>query len=299
MGNNSVLFFGKKEKSRFGDYDVLRLVHSGEKSSVFEALRPGSDRHVAVKLYTRSYERTAARLEKKYGIPSEAEVGLEINPAGQDQPRDIPIVATIREGREYNRRRGARYIVQEFVRGVNLKNLIACQDPELRRHAGSYAFQLCRALREVHRHDYVYRDFCSENVIVARGGDLTLIDLGFVAPVGMAFEERSGTPSYMSPEQIRAEPLGYESDIYSLGVVLYELLSGRLPFGSEFSRGDEQGRDKRRADLMRKHLQEHPPDIPEKVRNRAPALSRVVPRCLAKDPEDRYSSIDELMSALA
>lgn len=292
-----MLFFGKKDRSRFGDYDVMRLVHSGEKSSVFEAVRPGAGRHVAIKLYTPTYERTARRLEKKYGIPSEAEIGLELNP--DETRRDIPIVATISHGREYKRRRGARYIVQEFVEGVNLKNLIACQDPDLHRHAGSYAYQLCRALREVHRHDYVYRDFCSENVIVARGGDLTLIDLGFVAPVGMAFEERSGTPSYMSPEQIRAQPLGFESDIYSLGVVLFELLSGRLPFTSEFSRDHEEGPDKRRADLMRQHLNQAPPEIPEKVRRRAPALSRVVPRCLAKDPEERFGSIDELMSALA
>lgn len=291
------MLFGLRGRSRFDEYDVLRPVHNGEKSTVYEAARPKSDERVAIKLYTRSYDRTSRRLEKKYDIPSEAEVGLELNPVGED--KKVPIVTTIEGGTEYGRRSGRRYIVQEFVQGVSLKNMIACEDPDLDRYAGSYAYQLCRALREVHAHDYVYRDFCSENVIVCRGGDLTLIDLGFVAPVGLAFEERSGTPSYMSPEQIKAEPLGFESDIYSLGVVLYELLSRHLPFRSDLPRDDPAGAARRRAQLMRKHVEEPPPELPEEVRRRSPALSAVIPRCLAKDPEQRFSGVQELMKALA
>jgi len=292
-----MLWFGKRSRSRFGDYFVARLVHRGEKSMVFEASKMTSERRVAIKLYTASYDRAAAKLERKYGMPSEAEVGRMLNP-GDGPGRDVPIVATIGDGREYGKRRGARYIVQEFVEGVSLKRMIACDDPSLRRNVGAHVFQLCRALREVHKKGFVYRDFCADNIILGRGGELTLIDLGFVAPSGLAFVERSGTPSYMSPEQIRGEKLGPASDIYSLGVVLYELLCGRPPFVSQIALDDEANAPRRRAEIMKMHLEQPPPPLPDSVRERARVLSEVVPRCLAKRPADRYGTVDELMGAL-
>jgi len=266
-----------REKRRFGDYNVMRLVHSGEKSSVFEACKVTAEPPVAIKLYTAGYERAAAQIERKYGIPSEAEVGMALNPASASDSASVPIVATIGQGREYGKRHRPRYVVQELVRGVTLKRL----------------------LRLVHRKGYVFRDFCSENLLVRPDGTLKLIDLGFVAPRGIAFEERSGTPSYMSPEQIRGEPLGVETDIYSLGVVLYELLTGRLPFARPAEAVDERTARKRRAEVMRMHLEEPPPEPPPEVRRRAGRLCEVMMRCLAKDPQERFHSVDELIGALA
>ena len=291
-------FFGKKKRkkadSRFGEYFVNRLVHSGEKSLVFEAARMRAERPVAVKLYKPEYDRTAARIEKKYDIPSEAEVGLTLNPAEAEGSEDVPIVATIDHGREGGKRRGGRYIVQEFVRGVSLKHMISCDTDAVHERIGALAFQLCRALHVVHREGMVYRDFCSDNVLVRAGAGIKLIDLGFVAPAGIAFEERSGTPTYMSPEQIRGKPLGVESDIYSLGVVFYELLTGRLPFDAE----GERGGGERRAEIMRMHLEERPPEIPDRFRKQARALAEAVPRCLAKNPAHRFGNLKEVMSAL-
>ena len=144
----------------------------------------------------------------------------------------------------------------------------------------------------------VFRDFCSDNIIVGKDGSLKVVDLGFVAPDGLAFAERCGTPSYMSPEQIRGEPLGIESDVYSLGVVLYELLTGKLPFVSDAPGTDDKAINRRRLEVMRMHLEEPVPQIPEQILRRATALSEVAVRCLRKKPQDRPRSMDEVIAAL-
>jgi serine/threonine-protein kinase len=292
-----LLPFGKS-RARFGQYYVTRLVHSGDKSFVFEAGRVAEAPSVAVKLYTKSYDRRAAELERKYGLPSEAELGRIINPADAEGAQRSPVVATLGGGREYGRRRGTRYIVQEFVPGVCLKHLIACRDRSVVERCGSLVLQMCRALRQVHRKGYVFRDFCPDNLIVGPGGKLKLIDLGFVAPAGMAFEERSGSPSYMSPEQIRGEPLGAESDVYALGAVLFELLEGRPPYISRIPARDESAARRLRAEVMQMHLKAPIPPLSDPVKQRAGALGRLVPRCMAKRPEERFSSADELIAEL-
>ncbi len=288
----------RRSRERFGDYHVTRLVHSGEKSFVFEAAKVTPEEPVAIKLYTWSYDRAAAELEGKYGLQSEAEVGMELNPLRAQDADDCPIVATLGKGREYGKRRGTRYIVQEFVRGVGLGHLIACRDPSLKDRTQRLAIRMCRALQAVHRKGYVFRDFCSDNLIVQKGGVLRLIDLGFVAPPGIAFEERSGTPSYMSPEQIQGKPLGFETDIYSLGVVVYELLTGELPYVSRIAGSDEQSVRRRGRDVMQMHLREPVPQLPQELHSGAAALCEALPRCLAKDPEERFRSVEELMAAL-
>jgi len=290
--------FGKKSESRFGQYFVTRLMHKGEKSLVFEATTMTSDEPVVIKAYTKAYDRAAAQLERKYDLLSEAQVGMMLNPGTWDKSKEMPIVATLGEGREYGKRSGPRYIVLEFVQGVCLKRLISCNDPALQQNVGSYVFQLCRALREVHRRDLVFRDFCSDNVVVGKGGKLKVIDLGFVAPAGKAFEERTGTASYMSPEQVQGKPLGFESDVYAVGVVIYEMLMAELPFVSKIEGDDEASAARRRLDVMRMHVEVPPPELPKRVRERTRVLSDVVIRCLAKKPQDRFRTIDELMAAL-
>jgi serine/threonine protein kinase len=296
QGGRHVLFFGG-ERKRFGDYFVSRLVHSGEKSFVFEAQKMTAGAPVAIKLYTRAYEKVAAQMERKYGLKSEGAVGLLLNPAG-DKAADCPLVATIAEGREYGKRSNPRYIVQEFVQGATLKNLISCGDPSVRQLMGRIALQLCRALRVVHKKGLVFRDFCSDNVMIDQTGKAKVIDLGFVAPVGTAFEERTGTPSYMSPEQIRGEPLGVETDIYSLGVVIYEMLTGRLPYVPDVQGGDEAASNKRRIEVMRMHLEAPIPEVPAGIRQRASALADVAAKCLQKKPQDRFRTIEDVIAAL-
>ena len=292
------LGFGRKERGRFGDYFVTRLVHKGDKSSVFEAQKVTEEEPVAIKLYNRQYDRLIAAIQKKYGIPSEAEIGLLVNqPPGEESP-DYPLVRTLGEGQEHGRRSGARYIIQEFVRGVNLKHLISCRDRSIREHLGSFVLQMCQALRIVHKKGFVFRDFCADNVLVRPGSKVTVVDLGFAAPVGTAFQERAGTPSYMAPEQIRAEAVGFEADVYALGMIVYELLTGELPFKSDTTGDDPESINRRRLETMRMHLERPVPELPERIARRTPKFCRAVTKCLQKDPKDRFHSVEELIATL-
>jgi serine/threonine protein kinase len=282
-------------KHRFGKWHTVKVVHEGDKSSVFLVeCDPPDCRRAAIKLYQRIYDRTAARLEKKYDMPSEAEVGRSLNHPEGPHPR-YPIVHTIEGGREFAKRTGRRYIVQEFIEGVALKRLVTCRDRRVLRYPAAFMLQTCKALRVMHQAGFVYRDLCTQNLIVQPDNILKIIDLGFVAPADIAYEERSGTPSYMSPEQITAQPLDPRTDIYSLGIVLYELLRMRLPYEPETEGEDEASLDAQRGEVMVKHLEADVPELPETIRRRRPQLAEIMTRCLQKDPEDRFQSVDEIM----
>jgi serine/threonine-protein kinase len=282
-------------KHRFGRWHTVKVVHEGDKSSVFlvESGPPDFQR-AAIKLYQRIYDRTAAGLEKKYEMPSEAEIGERLNHPEGPHPR-YPIVHTIEGGREFGKRTGRRYIVQEFIEGVALKRLITCRDPRVARYPAAFLLQTCKALQIMHNAGFVYRDLCSQNLIVQPDNILKILDLGFVAPINTAYEERSGTPSYMSPEQITAKPLDARSDIYSLGVVLYEMLRLRLPYEPETEGEDEASLDAQRGEVMVKHVEADVPELPEKTRKRRPKLSEIMTKCLQKDPEDRFQTVKEII----
>jgi serine/threonine-protein kinase len=288
-----------EKRHRIRDYHVGKMEHDGDKSSVFLVERegPGHER-AAVKLYKSQYDRLALQIEKKYGIPSEGEAGLRLNPQDGRPHKHYPIVLTIRHGREFDRRNGRRYLVQEFVEGVALKGLVSCRDARVARYPAAFIVQCCQALRIVHRAGFVHRDICSQNLIVQPDYRVKLIDLGFVAPAGIAFPECSGTPSYMPPEQIRGEPLHPTSDIYSVGILMHELLRARLPFRSRIEGDDDRSVEARRQEILQKHLTDEVPELPEAVRQRRPVLSALMTRCLDKDPAGRPQSTDEIINAL-
>jgi len=292
-----MIFSTPKEKSRFSGYYTKRLIHTGEKSLVMEATRRSDNARVAIKLYMKSYDRTARKLEKKYKIPSEAEIGMMLNPGGEKY-KDSRLVATLDSGTEYDERSGARYLVQEFVRGVTLKKLISCKDSRLERNLRSWAGQLCLGLKEMHSKNLIYRDMCSDNVIVCASGRIKLLDLGFVVPENIKFEEKGGTPSYMAPEQVAGMPLCPGTDIYGLGIVLFEMLTGSLPYTAKIPGDHENARNMRRKDLMRQHIEAPPPEVPEKYRDKDPVIAGIIPRCLRKDPRQRYEHIDAVLEAL-
>jgi serine/threonine protein kinase len=102
----------------------------------------------------------------------------------------------------------------------------------------------------------------------------------------------------MSPEQIRGEPLGVETDIYSLGVVMYELFTGRLPYEPQTAARDGRSTQLRRMETMRMHVRQSVPEPPAEARERAPALAEAMVRCLQKDPKDRFASIEDVLAAL-
>jgi len=291
---------GGHSTGRFGSYHVVKMVHDGDKSSVFLAEKEGAvAERVAVKLYKGPYDRLAARIEKLYSIPSEGEVGMLLNPPDGVDPAKHPIVRTISHSHEFGKRRGRRYIVQDFIKGVALKRLVTCRDQRIARFPAAFIVQICQALTVVHAASYVYRDLCAENLIVAPNNHLKLIDLGFVAPPNIAFAEGTGTPSYMAPEQIRGEPLTPACDVYSVGILIYELLAGRLPYRSRVPGDSDSAVEARRKELHAMHLERDVPALSDKIRAHRPLLCAIMTNCMQKVPAERPQEAEDIIRGIA
>jgi len=284
---------------RFAGYQLIKLIHQGRKSTVYQARYGQTERLCALKVYNPPYEREVRRLRAEYRLPSEGEVGRLMNaPSGMD-PREHPIVQTLDFGQEYGHSEGAHYVVLEYIVGHNLKNLIVAHHPQVRAHAREILMRVLDGLGFIHARGFIHRDFCADNVMVARGWRAKIIDLGFACPVGQRFGFRAGTPTYMAPEQFLREPLTAATDIYSLGVVAYELWTGRAPFLSTYPADDAAAAEKRTRELMEQHLKTLPPPPRQLVPDLSPAIERWLLRCLAKEPAARYSSTGEARAALA
>src|SRR6478672_6150161 len=182
------------------------------------------------------------------------------------------------------------YIAMEFLDGRTLKELIVSRGAAPINVAIEYARQILSALRFAHRHGIVHRDIKPHNVLVDGEGRVKVTDFGIArAGTSQMTETGSivGTAQYLSPEQARGGEVDPRSDLYSLGVVLYELLTGKTPFEGETP-----------VEIAMKHLS-NAPQPPSKLRPDIPReLDMVVLRALAKNPDDRYQSADEMEADL-
>ena len=188
--------------------------------------------------------------------------------------------------------KGTHYITMEYVRGEDLKRLIrkigqlgAGQTIPIAKH-------ICEGLEEAHRLGVIHRDLKPQNIMVDEEGNARILDFG----IARSLEAKGitdagvmiGTPEYLSPEQVEGKETDQRSDIYSLGVILYEMITGRLPF-----EGDTP------LSIALKHKTEEPLE-PRKFNAQIPEnLSRVILRCMEKDREKRYQRIEELLSELS
>src|SRR5438445_3083358 len=182
------------------------------------------------------------------------------------------------------------YIAMEYLDGRTLKELIIGRGAAPINVAIEYARQILSALRFAHRHGIVHRDIKPHNVLVDGEGRVKVTDFGIArAGTSQMTETGSivGTAQYLSPEQARGGEVDPRSDLYSLGVVLYELLTGKTPFDGATP-----------AEIAMKHLS-NAPKPPSKLRSDVPPeLDKIVLRALAKDPKDRYQSADEMEADL-
>jgi eukaryotic-like serine/threonine-protein kinase len=188
---------------------------------------------------------------------------------------------------------GRQYIVFEYVEGENLKALVGREGPLPEREAIELTLTIARALGFAHEQGLVHRDVKPQNVLLNETGTTKVTDFGIARSLDMQIDLTQtgtvmGTSDYIAPEQARGSRVDAQSDVYSLGAVLYELLTGEVPF-----RGDNF------VAVAMQHINEPPPS----VRDRRPELSAcidgVVRRAMAKEPRDRYRSMDEFCSELS
>ena len=190
---------------------------------------------------------------------------------------------------------GMYYLTMEYVEGTSLKQLIASRGRLPVAVTLTVGKQLCRALEVAHAEGIIHRDIKPQNMVVDPSGFLKVMDFGIARlanpPKGKGLTEAGisiGTPDYMSPEQLSGADLDPRSDLYSVGVVLFECLTGRVPFEADTTWA-----------LVAKHLEEEPPnprtlnaDVPE-------ALAAVILKAMAKDRERRFATASEMHDALA
>jgi eukaryotic-like serine/threonine-protein kinase len=270
--------------TRLGHYDILEKVGEGGMGAVYRARDTKLERDVAVKvlpdLFAGDPERVA-RLERE--AKSVAQLShpniLNIFDFGRDPSS------------------GAAYAVMELLDGETLRERLA-GGPLAPRKAVDYGVQIARGLAAAHARGIVHRDLKPDNLFVTRDDRVKILDFGLARPLELGSADVTGrvatavglvmgTVGYMAPEQVRAQAMDHRADLFALGAVLYEMLSGRRAFG-----GDSP------ADTMSAILHQDPPDIETTGVVLPPALDRIVRRCLEKKPELRFQSAEDLAFAL-
>ena len=257
-------------------YVIKRKLGSGGMADVYLAEDQELGRRVALKLLN---ERHAADEQFVERFRREAQ-----SAAGLNHPNIVSIF-------DRGRAEGTYYIAMEYLDGRTLKELLVRNGPTPIPIAIDYARQILGALSFAHRNGIVHRDIKPHNIVVGADGRLKVTDFGIARSGASQMTEAGsivGTAQYLSPEQARGAPVDPRSDLYSLGIVLYEMLTGKVPFT-----GDTP------VEIAMKHLSQVP-EPPSKLRPEVPHdLDAVVMRALAKDPDQRYASAEEMDADLA
>lgn len=183
------------------------------------------------------------------------------------------------------------YIVMEYVEGLTLKQLIEKEGPLTTEETAKIAIQIAEGLKEAHKNHIVHKDVKSHNILLNSNKVVKITDFGISQMLSNTTITHNkgmlGSAHYFSPEQARGEHVSFESDMYSLGVVMYEMLTGRVPFI-----GDNP------VTVALKHIQEDPTPPSHLVSDISPAMENIVMTCLNKDPNARFRDMNALVNAL-
>jgi eukaryotic-like serine/threonine-protein kinase len=185
---------------------------------------------------------------------------------------------------------GTYYIVMEYVEGETLKELVRRRGRLSGNEAVDVSLQLLHAVAYAHRHGIVHRDIKPQNLMIARDGRVKVMDFGIARAGDSGMTEAGsilGTAQYLAPEQAKGLPVDERSDLYSVGIVLYEMLTGTVPF-----RGDSA------VTVAMKHVSESPPEPARLVPGMPYALNQIVLKAIAKDPDDRYQTGEQFAADL-
>jgi len=270
--------------TRLGPYEIVAPAGAGGMGEVYRARDTRLNRDVAIKVLPAAFSGDSERLRR---FQQEAQAIAALN---------HPNILAIHDFGEHN---GSPYIVTEFLEGETLRARLNVGAMPVRK-ATELAEQIARGLAAAHDKGIVHRDLKPENIFVTRDGRGKILDFGLAKPTAEVVTPDSatrsartepgvvlGTVGYMSPEQVRGQAAGHRSDLFSFGVILYEMLSGKRAFHGETS-----------VEVMSAILKEDPPEFAETSRNISPALDRIVRHCLEKNPEERFQSARDVGFAL-
>ena len=256
-------------------YKILEKLGEGGMGVVYKAHDTKLDRFVALKFLPRHI---AANDAEKARFLQEAKSAAALN---------HPNVCSVIDIQEDN---GEQFIVMEYVDGMTLRTKLQ-GGPIPANEAMTYAIQIGDALQEAHSNGIVHRDVKADNVMLNSKKQIKVMDFGLAKLKGSLKLTRTsstvGTVGYMAPEQIEGGDVDHRSDIFSFGVLLFELLTGKLPF-----RGEHE------AALVYSIVNEEPTDITSLLPDLSPVVVNLIHRCLEKDPADRYQHMDDIVSEL-
>jgi serine/threonine protein kinase len=254
-------------------YEILEKLGEGGMGVVYKAEDTKLKRSVALKFLPRGLE---AHEPERARFVQEAQAAAALNHPNICTIHDIASEAD------------QQFIVMEFVDGKSLRQMIPVQKMQ---DAISYAIQIGEALQEAHSKGVVHRDIKTDNIMVNTKNQIKVMDFGLAKLKGSLKLTRTsstvGTLAYMAPEQIQGGEVDARSDIFSFGVVLYEMLTGHLPFRAEHE-----------AAMMYSIVNEDPESVLQYRPELSAELDRIIRRALEKDPEDRYQSAADMVSEL-
>jgi eukaryotic-like serine/threonine-protein kinase len=264
---------------RLGDYELIRRLGRGGMADVYLAKQTSLGRQVAVKVL-----RPVLATDEKYlrRFHQEARAAASLVHANIVQIHEVGCVD------------GFHYIVQEYVPGQNLKQFLQRNGPVDARMAIRVLRQVAAALHRSAQQQIIHRDIKPENIMLSTTGEVKVADFGLAQVArdgpGLALTQIGvtlGTPLYMSPEQVEGQPVDPRSDIYSLGVTAFHMLTGHPPFQGETA-----------LNVAVQHLKREPARLDQLRKDLPPAICRIVHKMLQKERDERYQSATEILKDL-
>ena len=261
--------------SKIGKYDVLGIIGHGGMGVVYKAVDHRLDREVAIKMMTAGFVGDPD-LRKRFFREAQSLASLH-----------HPNIVTVYELGDY---KGNPYLVMQYMEGETLDTALTNKRKLSLLEKFNIVIQVCNGLGYAHRRFVVHRDIKPANIMLEKDGGIKIFDFG-IAHVGdqndSATGQIVGTPPYMSPEQISGKTVDARSDLFSLGVVLYQLCADHLPF-----QGENQ------ASTFLKILYDPPPPLKAHLSSYPPELDAIIGHALAKDPTERFGSAEEFAQNL-